>query len=47
MQLAAPESATSIITLILQLARLRNRTESEFPDARNYIRPGFDEIRAS
>jgi hypothetical protein len=47
MQLAAPESATSIITLILQLARLRNRTESEFPDARNYIRPGFDEVRAS
>jgi hypothetical protein len=47
MQLATPESATSIIPLILQLARLRNRTESEFPDARNYIRPGFDEVRAS
>lgn len=47
MQLAAPESATSIIPLILQLARLRNRTESEFPDARQYIRPGFDEVRPS
>jgi len=47
MQLAAPESATSIIPLILQLARLRNRTESEFPEARDYIRPGFDEVRAS
>ena len=44
MQLAAPESATSIIPLILQLARLRNRTESEFPEARQYIRPGFDEV---
>jgi hypothetical protein len=46
MQLATPESATSIIPLILQLARLRNRTESEFPEARQYIRPGFDEVRA-
>ncbi len=46
MQLAAPESATSIIPLILQLARLRNRTESEFPEARQYIRPGFDELQA-
>ena len=46
MQLAAPESATSIIPLILQLARLRNLTESEFPEARQYIRPGFDEVRA-
>lgn len=44
MQLAAPQSATSIIPLILQLARLRNRTESEFPEARKYIRPGFDEV---
>lgn len=44
MQLAAPQSATSIIPLILQLARLRNRTESEFPEARQYIRPGFDEV---
>ena len=46
MQLAAPQSATSIIPLILQLARLRNRTESEFPEARHYIRPGFDEVQA-
>jgi hypothetical protein len=47
MQRAAPEKETSIIPLILQLARLRNRTESEFPEARKYIRPGFDEVRAS
>jgi hypothetical protein len=47
MQLAAPEKETSIIPLILQLARLQNRTESEFPEARKYIRPGFDDVRAS
>jgi hypothetical protein len=47
MQLVAPQKETSIIPLILQLARLQNRTESEFPEARKYIRPGFDDVRAS
>jgi hypothetical protein len=46
MQLAAPETKPSIIPLILQLARLRNRIETEFPEARQYIRPGFDEVQA-
>jgi hypothetical protein len=46
MQLAAPETEPSIIPLILQLARLRNRIETEFPEARQYIRPGFDEVQA-
>jgi len=31
---------------MLQLAHLRNRIESQFPEARQYIRPGFDEIPA-
>ena len=46
MQLAATELEGSIIPLILQLAHLRNRIESQFPEARQYIRPGFDEIPA-
>ena len=46
MQLAAPENDPSIIPLILQLAQLRIRIESQFPDARQYVRPGFDEVPA-
>ncbi len=44
MQLSVPERAESIVPLILQLEKLRNRTESQFPDARQFIRPGFDEV---
>jgi hypothetical protein len=44
MQLSVPERADSIVPLILQLERLRRRTEKQFPDARDFVRPGFDEI---
>jgi hypothetical protein len=32
------------VPLILQLERLRKRVEKHFPDAREFIRPGFDEV---
>ena len=44
MQLSVPERAESIVPLILQLEKLRKRTEKQFPEARQFIRPGFDEI---
>lgn len=43
MQLSLPERAESVVPLILQLARLRNRLEKHFPDARSFVRPGFDD----
>ena len=43
MQLSLPERAASIVPLILQLERLRNRLEKAFPEARDFVRPGFDE----
>ena len=44
MQMSLPEQATSIVPLILQLERLRIRLEMKFPDARDFVRPGFDEV---
>ena len=44
MQLSLPERAETIVPLILQLERLRQRLEKGFPDARSFIRPGFDEV---
>ena len=44
MQLSLPERAESIVPLILQLERLRQRLEKSFPEARDFVRPGFDEI---
>jgi hypothetical protein len=44
MQLSLPERAGSIVPLILQLERLRYRLEKGFPDARDFVRPGFDEV---
>jgi len=44
MQLSVPERSESIVPLILQLERLRHRTERQFPSAREFIRPGFDEV---
>ena len=43
MQLSVPEYADSVIPLILQLERLRNRVEKHFPNARAFVRPGFDD----
>ena len=44
MQLSLPEHSASIVPLILQLERLRKRVEKCFPEAREFIRPGFDEV---
>jgi len=44
MQLSLPERAGSIVSLILQLERLRRRLEKHFPEARDFVRPGFDEV---
>ena len=44
MQLSLPERAESIVPLILQLERLRRRLEKAFPEARDFVRPGFDEV---
>jgi hypothetical protein len=46
MQLASPERAETIVTLILHLERLRTRLEHRFPAARDFVRPGFDEVAA-
>jgi hypothetical protein len=43
-QLSLPERAASIVPLILQLERLRHRIENVFTEARDFVRPGFDEI---
>ena len=43
MQLSLPARAGSIVTLILQLERLRQRLEKGFPEARAFVRPGFDD----
>ena len=42
MQLSLPEREESIVPLILQLDRLRRRLENSFPEARDFMRPGFD-----
>jgi len=44
MQLSLPQRDVSIVPLILQLERLRHRLEKSFPEARSFIRPGFDEV---
>lgn len=38
-----PDEADAIIDLLLQLDRLRRHTEVAFPDARRFVRPGFDD----
>ena len=38
-----PDQKENILGIIAHLDRLRNRTEAEFPDARAFVRPGFDE----
>jgi hypothetical protein len=42
MQLSLPEHEVSIVPLMLQLECLRRRIEKGFPEARDFIRPGFD-----
>ena len=43
-QLSLPDRVDSIVPLILQLERLRKRVENSFPEARDFVRPGFDEV---
>ena len=38
-----PDEEDSILGITAYLDRLRRRTETEFPDARAFVRPGFDE----
>lgn len=42
-QIALPESSATVMPLLLQLHRLRSQVEAEFPLARDFVRPGFDE----
>jgi hypothetical protein len=39
-----PSHQDQIMAIIVHLERLRNRTETLFPDARKFARPGFDEV---
>lgn len=38
-----PDNEDEILDILVFLERLRNMTEKEFPDARKFVRPGFDE----
>lgn len=38
-----PSHQGQIMAIIVHLERLRNRTETIFPEARQFVRPGFDE----
>jgi hypothetical protein len=44
MQTSLSEPTESIKPLMLQLERLRIRLETHFPEARRFIRPGFDDV---
>ena len=39
-----PDKADSIRTILVELERLRQTAELTFPRARDFIRPGFDEV---
>ena len=39
------DDADSILDLLAQLAAIRRGTEKLFPEARAFVRPGFDETR--
>ena len=39
-----PEQEKRILNILFYLARLRRNVEKAFPDARAFVRPGFDEI---
>jgi hypothetical protein len=44
LQSALPEKTASIKPMLLELERLRRGAEQTFPQARDFIRPGFDEV---
>ena len=37
------EAEESIVEILVHLARLREEIEQQFPDARRFVRPGFDQ----
>jgi hypothetical protein len=37
-----PDKTDGILTMLVHLDRLRRASEKEFPDARSFMRPGFD-----
>ncbi len=39
-----PEKINSILDILLQLNKLRKKTEQTFPNARKFKRPGFDDL---
>lgn len=41
-----PEKTDSILDILLHLDRLRRMTEKTLPDARNFKRPGFDDVNS-
>jgi hypothetical protein len=41
---SVPEKADSVKPMLLELERLRRATELIFPQARDFMRPGFDEV---
>ena len=43
MEMCLPGKSDSIAPIVAELERLRWLLEEEFPDARGFIRPGFDE----
>jgi hypothetical protein len=43
LQSELPEKAESILPLLFELEKLRRGIEHTFPEARDFIRPGFDE----
>ena len=44
LQLALPEKVHTINPILVELDRLRRLTEARFPHARDFIRPGLDEV---
>src|SRR5260370_34382544 len=44
LQSSLPEKADTIIPMLLELERLRRAAEQTFPTARDFVRPGFDEV---
>jgi len=43
LRLQFPERGDAILDILLHLGRLRQRVEKTFPDARAFVRPGFDD----
>jgi len=44
---AFPEREKQILSFVAMLEHIKNRVETQFPHAKDFIRPGFDDIRHS